>query len=866
MSIHGYSEDEESPILHDFVNETIAREQTPSPRTELLSPPLQGDLRSVRDLQRGPSERFLRQREQAYTNISPNQLLSLLIERDYEARKLRKALHRAFDRSEAEASRAAEAERVTQETLNRYRDASLAKIAAERALAKTNEELRLWKFQFEHAQREIHRAQDVVALIESQRDDAERAAAETRTIARQLNEQRLASDALEEGRRLGYKAGFRRAQQELALGRGLNSAETYDFERELDEESATAPEEADRISMFDTLLPRDIHAPSVPPPRSPQGIHASEARPPQRPRENVQSPSIPISAPAMAMPSPMPAPPSRGFETESTYRPPRSPSIQLSIFPVDIPSASAFNQPGPSRQHQRRPSQAPPQRQLSSQGRALPAETIPLRRPSPAPTSRPPDNYIPSVSANGEIPLPPPFLLSQVVPAAEEPRTQSWYNREHEQPAQAQGAQSWYQAPRRSRSNAGSATGRSAAGSETTRSAHGRHARHASLDARVGAQRVAVGEYGPGTDLAAIREDARSARGSQRSLSVHMRRSAESLVPPPPPAKDVRYQNQVIADELRYSNPDLAESWRRDAAAARTDTASSKSRPPRNVRLPAHIVLPPPLSPPEAGPVPLAQRARTISGGTGKSGLSQLPKRVDLSNQPNLRRVKQKRPISPSEIGSPGFGTINMGPPLSSQVPVPLMSAMPQMDRYLSPNYQTQPLPQAANGLPSGFIPQSATVAAEITVPVTFKGKPISAPLAGAADTLSRQRSTSSLSRPGTAEPLPILPVRPLSAMSASNRSHKSGRSGRSRTPGEYEYGAGATQTLEPGPTAAGTLTHRASNTSLRSTGSYGAFDAKTYVDPAYYAADEEAPVPAPRSWRGSQSSLHSGLEYFGPA
>ncbi|KAJ7918658.1 hypothetical protein B0H13DRAFT_1568622, partial [Mycena leptocephala] len=134
-------------------------------------------------------------------------LLSLLIEKEYESSKLRKALHRAFDRFEAEAMRVAEAEHVTRETLNQFRAATESRIAAERALGKTNEELRLWKFQFDHAQGEVARAQEVVRLVERQREDAERAATKARTAARQLSEQRLVSDALEEGRKLGFQAG-----------------------------------------------------------------------------------------------------------------------------------------------------------------------------------------------------------------------------------------------------------------------------------------------------------------------------------------------------------------------------------------------------------------------------------------------------------------------------------------------------------------------------------------------------------------------------------------------------------------------------------------------------------------------------------
>ncbi|KAJ6456095.1 hypothetical protein C8R45DRAFT_845204, partial [Mycena sanguinolenta] len=227
MSFHGYSEDEErldsfpfprvnadpsftSPVLQNFVNETLARQtQTPSPRTELLSPTspraeLSAEI-GPRRSPRGPSDRYRRQREEAYANASSRQLVTFLIEKEYEAHRLRKALHRTFDRFESEARRVAEAERVTQEALSQLRSVNEQKNIAERSLTKATEELGLWKFQFDHAQAELARAQEVVRLVERQRDDAEGAASKARATARQLNELRLVTEASEEGWRLGYQ-------------------------------------------------------------------------------------------------------------------------------------------------------------------------------------------------------------------------------------------------------------------------------------------------------------------------------------------------------------------------------------------------------------------------------------------------------------------------------------------------------------------------------------------------------------------------------------------------------------------------------------------------------------------------------------
>jgi hypothetical protein len=140
-------------------------------------------------------------------------------------------------------------------------------------------------------------------------------------------------------------------------------------------------------------------------------------------------------------------------------------------------------------------------------------------------------------------------------------------------------------------------------------------------------------------------------------------------------------------------------------------------------------------------------------------------------------------------------------------------------------------------------VPQS------ITVPVSFKGKSISSPIqsfpfpgGGGVSALNGEEEGRPLSRAGSTSAL----------------SRKSGRSGRIEV--------GPTLTVDSGHG----LTRQASNTSLRSTGSgYARFDAQSYVDPAYFAANEDAPhpVPAPRSRKVSASSRHSssGLSYIGP-
>ncbi|KAJ7250499.1 hypothetical protein B0H12DRAFT_1324242 [Mycena haematopus] len=1017
MSFHGYSEDEESPVLQNFVNETIARQtQTPSPRTELLSPTspraaLPGEIGRPRRSRRGPSDRYRRQREAAYANLSSRQLLSLLIEKEYEASRLRKALQRTFDSFEVETRRVSDSERVTQEALAQLRTVNESRNAAERALSKATEELGLWKFQFDHAQAELARAQDVVRLVERQRDDAEDAASKARATARQLNELRLVTEASEEGWRLGYQAGFRRAQDDLAFVRGTASPDTYQDLEEIENGgggryTALQPENAGGDDQGTGDSPPE----SIRPPEDLRMRQVSPSHSQQPPPTTEAPPSMPSP---IFLPNPFPVSPTRAFETETEPVDPappsfRTPSPRVSIYPIEIPPPSLLND---------QPANYPPQRRVSSRtqrpqyqppsqpdnnppGRAFtsqlseepqyqrPPEPAPLQRRSPAqfqqqqpqqdprpplenmippqrrspyqfqqqldpgslppeniiPSQRrslsqfqqqqdpglppsekivppqrplsqaasqrsrrstntqapprspqqpqyrlPPDNYIPSASEDGGIALPPPFQLSHPVLSAmspkvapvDPPRKESWYNREEQQQGQGQQqqqgqTQSWYQ-PKRPRSNAGSVSGLSAAGSTAGRSAQGRHARQASSDSRLSAKSQKLAASQPyAADLGAIREvDARSVRsgqgyaGSQRVRSVS---EVESVPPPPPPPKDERHQKQMIADELRYSDPDLAESWRREGASAKA--ASLKSQPPRNVRVPPNLTFPSPLSPP-TGPVPLGHmRARTMSGSTGKSGGTQ-PLPVDLGRVRSLRHVTPRRAVSPSDAGTPYFGTITIEPPSQSSSQIPLTdSAPPPTDQYLTPNYQTQPLPQAQVGQVgqpgTGFVPQTITIPGQITMPVTFKGKAISSPITPSVPfpgedggdeprPVSIYRASAHSngasprhSRAGSAASLNVEQERPLSrARSNSALSRKS-----------EMLNVGPTLTAGPALSRQASNASLRSNTSLRSTGSaYAQFDPKTYIDPAYFAADHNAP----RSRKVSASSNHSGLSYIGP-
>jgi len=130
------------------------------------------------------------------------------------SKKLNSLLVLTSERLDKEIRRANDAERRTSEAIALARSANEAKLIAERDATRVNEELRMYKLQYDNAQREIFKAQELIDQIEAERQDAEAAAARARSTARKLKEQNLIIMAREEGRQLGYQEG-------LATGRRM---------------------------------------------------------------------------------------------------------------------------------------------------------------------------------------------------------------------------------------------------------------------------------------------------------------------------------------------------------------------------------------------------------------------------------------------------------------------------------------------------------------------------------------------------------------------------------------------------------------------------------------------------------------------
>ncbi|OCH95916.1 hypothetical protein OBBRIDRAFT_830515 [Obba rivulosa] len=359
-----YSDDSEGSQLRDLVDNDDPqyspmdndRPTPPSPRTALLSMASNGDLntreRSMRSRGKEPERRHKSHRSR--------NLVKILLNEEYEVKQTRRVLSAALDRLDSETQRAQEAERRALEMAERFKIVNDARISAQQEARRAIEELQMYKVQLDNAQREINRASDLLRDIEAQRDDAEAAAARARTTARRLREQQLVYQAREDGRKQGYEEGMKRGYDDgraAALSgapppgspeRDPTTAPRVAFEDDLrraqrSEIERTAPlagfpsdlrnfppppSDVDRITLDE---PESITV--IPPPGEMNAFQPGAQG--SRFREEMTSPggsTINMPPNRATGPQPWPAPPG----TASTYD--RSPSIQnrpLSLGPSD---------------------------------------------------------------------------------------------------------------------------------------------------------------------------------------------------------------------------------------------------------------------------------------------------------------------------------------------------------------------------------------------------------------------------------------------------------------------------------------------------------------------------------------------------
>ncbi|KAG6897717.1 hypothetical protein C0992_011927 [Termitomyces sp. T32_za158] len=204
---------------------------------------------------------------------------------------------------------AAETEEQILALTNHLRFVNDARAAALHDAAKANEELRLYKIRLQSANQEIQRAQAIIDRVERERYDAEKAAAEARSMARRYQRDLLVIKAMEEGRKLGVQEGFEQGR-ELAFSetdtyedmheRGyaneyLNPAETESQSRSVllgsNEEIVVLPPDPAHIDPVPQPPPKPI---PVPPPEPIQPIPTTRPLSIRSPSPSVMYPSVSI--------------------------------------------------------------------------------------------------------------------------------------------------------------------------------------------------------------------------------------------------------------------------------------------------------------------------------------------------------------------------------------------------------------------------------------------------------------------------------------------------------------------------------------------------------------------------------------------
>ncbi|KAG7096486.1 hypothetical protein E1B28_003916 [Marasmius oreades] len=965
--IYSPSDDTEGPVLRDFVDETIAHENEPismpSPRTELLSSTSNLANESHNDRssrsRRGPTERYRRERESVYRHTSHNDLLRILIEKEYTASKMQKTLYMAFAQLEGETQRANEARKQVEETLSRVSALNQRTLNAEAETRTLREELNLYRIHYEMAQNQITKAQTVLATLRSQKENAETVARKARGDARKVKEALGVWKAREEGRKQGFEAGWRRAREEFGLSTGqpilpLNYIKPG--ERQLIQPE-TASSETDEDDYEDDIsyTASDSHADDLRLPHEPvEPIYTASSTGPPAP-ENIAASSSghPISTSHYVEPGRAPSSvlvPE--YIQQHQMPPPRTPSAvgtrtpAMERFSIDIPPADSvvvnqnINPMQPTRSNSFKKFVPVPWRPGAHR-----------ERPS---SPHPPDNYIPEVSEDGLIPLPPPHEMGDYFPT---PRSQITDLPHHTRsvsldgsfgggnsgggrPASASGGRrgfesaygdldregpstsrlpndetvggpsdlqtpaSWYQNKPTSRPS--SVRSRDFAYSESG------HRPHASVDSNLtgssnlshidiirGREEPLTSEpkqggaitnvfralkgkgKGKARQLSVINENPLSRQGS---LNVHSQvhavltpsstqnvQSGDSLQTRASPSTQ---QADSFSHDSRYAaptGPGRANQWQ-----SPRPIEVRHDRPPRNVRLPAQLTVPAPLSPQTQRvantSIPERARMQTMSSGSMSSGFYQ-----GSLNQPRGSRSFAQTMQRPASVGSRRTGNsmtgsppvgINVEPPSQSpsehpgRVPSGIshksFSADPHYDTIFRADAPTSPRPSLSNKysnpLPDDWVP---------TVPNTPESAPLTWPAARSPD---RRSYVDPYDRPGRSQrpKSPSVNVN-TSRSEIPNNSRGGGPNGPSNSGiGGAPYSA-ADANGSNASIVGGTLRRVPSNLSTRSRGSYKHFDPETYQDPALFLSGDSSarPPSRPRSLSRTSAQPPSGLEYI---
>lgn len=239
------------------------------------------------------THRTPKDRDKADLGSTSKELVRLLVHEEQESQELRSLLHNLTERLKDETHRADNAEHRAREVAVRFKEANDGRLAALQETARVSEELRLYQLQLENAQREISRAQELLDSLETQRHEAEEAAARARTMARKLKEERVVQLARDHGRIEGMKEGVERGR---LLGYEEGRSEGYARGR-----AATKKDlgESDHTPGTTDLNPPDAPLPVSPPKESPPSRSTNSSLPPEEsirvypPRETATPPGPP---------------------------------------------------------------------------------------------------------------------------------------------------------------------------------------------------------------------------------------------------------------------------------------------------------------------------------------------------------------------------------------------------------------------------------------------------------------------------------------------------------------------------------------------------------------------------------------------
>ncbi|KAI0340767.1 hypothetical protein BDW22DRAFT_1485741 [Trametopsis cervina] len=662
-----YSDDSESsdPNLNAYLDDrNLARQRSPTPPSSRTPPLSQGGHNDHRNRKRDRDRH--------------SEVLKMLMnEEQDQSRSTRKFLRTALARLDNETLRAQKAEQHALEIAQRFKVISDAHRQLQGELNRVHEELRLYKVQYDNAQREIHRGQDILKTLEAQRDDAEARAAKDRTTARRLKEEQLMNRAREEGRRAGYAEGLKKGLEQARFERLRSAGGDSGGEEGADLDSA---QDYSRADALDDLQVRNLTSPSA----------------------NVINIESPVPQHIIPPLSGGHAPPQ---EQGSRFR-----EHGIGATPgVETASLASTSQPWP------------PGRPTSvNNGRGSPRHQE---------MHIPPEGWIPP-STDGIIRLPPPHEMqpppsphspSQPLPIPLRPRSSSSRNDQRDQ----QNATDYgYR-----RNSAGSVSTSIpsttfsqfdivSAPSQPAPPPYGGHGHNRNSSLSVIQEVSSSMEYSPGMDSRGIPEPVVFPTAN----SEHM--AAADQFPFPGQRPRSRQASQRLADDLRYDEPDAPQHWRQSG-----ELRSSSSRQSLPRHHPSHLTTPAPLS-----PVNQPREMRPASAASGASGQpyrshSVMSRASDVDSSVAGRRPASSSQewvidvVPPSGPSSSTFSPVQQAmsmlspsmmpetlPPQVQPAPPPIPTApnSPSMGRYPSmgalPDVAPGGIPKV-NHLPVGFLP-----------------------------------------------------------------------------------------------------------------------------------------------------------------